>query len=399
MTAKNSRKADPGKGRRGRRYEEAEIPLKRLAQARVRLLDWYDRNARDLPWRRTRDPYAIWISETMLQQTRVDTVIPYYTRFLERFPDVESLADADLEEVYALWTGLGYYSRARNLHGAAQSVVTDWSGELPERVESLRELKGIGRYTAGALASIAFGREEALVDGNVIRVLARFLAVREDVGETSVVEYFWRLASAIVVGERPGDLNQALMELGATICTPRSPDCEACPLAKNCAGRAAGDPAALPLKKKRTRVRRVEAVAAWIERRGRVLAVRRPEGGLLGGLWELPGGELEAGEAPDAGLHRSLAQALGLRLTGLENAGEIGHLFSHRRLRLHVFRGLGVSGRVRREGFAEHRWLTPSALAALPHGGPTRKALALLGVADPESHRSRLRQACGEIQA
>jgi A/G-specific adenine glycosylase len=399
MTAKKSRKAGPGKGSRRGRREEAEVPVELLARARGRLLDWYDLHARDLPWRRTRDPYAIWISETMLQQTRVDTVIPYYTRFLERFPDVESLADADLQEVYALWTGLGYYSRARNLHGAAQTVVTDWSGELPEHAKSLRELKGIGRYTAGALASIAFGREEALVDGNVIRVLARFLAIREDVGETSVVEYFWRLAEAMVVGKRPGDLNQALMELGATVCTPRSPGCDACPLARDCAGRAAGDPAALPLKKKRTRVRRVEAVAAWIERRGRVLAVRRPEGGLLGGLWELPGGELEARESPDAGLHRCLAQAVGLRLTGLESAGEVGHLFSHRRLRLHVFRGLGVSGRVRREGFAEHRWLVPAALAALPHGGPTRKALALLGMADPEPHRSRLRQASGEIQA
>ena len=387
-----------GNRKRGARPEEREIPRKTLARARARLLDWYDLHARDLPWRRTRDPYAIWISETMLQQTRVDTVIPYYTRFLERFPDVASLASADLEDVYTLWTGLGYYSRARNLHGAAQSVVTDWSGKLPDRAESLRELKGIGRYTAGALASIAFDREEALVDGNVIRVLSRFLDIREDVGESQVVEYFWRLAAAIVVGKRPGDLNQALMELGATVCTPRSPACADCPLARPCAGRAAGDPAALPRKKKRTRVRKVEAVAAWIERRGRVLAVRRPEGGLLGGLWELPGGELEAGESPDEGLHRCLGEAVGLRVGGLEATGEVEHLFSHRRLRLHVFRGLEVSGRVRREGFAEHRWLTPAALAALPHGGPPRKALPHKGIANPQPHRKRQRDETGGVR-
>ena len=265
---------------------------------RAPLLAWYDANARDLPWRRTRDPYAIWVSETMLQQTRVDTVIPYYTRFLEHFPDLASLARADLESVYSLWTGLGYYSRARNLHSAAQSVVSDWGGALPDRAESLRELKGIGRYTAGALASIAFDREEPVVDGNVIRVLARLVGIREDVGERKVIDRFWSLASELVAGPRPGDLNQALMELGATVCTPRKPACEGCPLESPCVARAQEDPASLPIKKKRTAVRRVEATAGWIERRGRVLGVQRPEGGLLGGLWELPGGDLQPGKPP-----------------------------------------------------------------------------------------------------
>ena len=365
----------------------------RLGRTRKRLLKWYDANARDLPWRHTQDPYAIWVSETMLQQTRVDTVIPYYERFLEHYPDVASLADADLESVYALWTGLGYYSRARNLREAAQSVMTDFDGELPGQAEDLRALKGIGRYTAGALASIAFDREEPLVDGNVIRVLARFLGIRDDVGKAAVVERFWSLAGGLVVGPRPGDLNQALMELGAVVCTPRSPTCDACPLGRDCSARAQGDPAQLPRKKKRTPVRRVEAAVAWIERGGRALAVRRPEGGLLGGLWELPGGELQNGEAPGDGLRRALAETVGLKLLGAEAVASVEHLFTHRRLRLHVFRAAGVEGRVRREGFAEHRWLGASALAALPQGGPTRKALAALGVGEARAPRARLRAA------
>jgi len=385
MTAKTQKK--------GTKPRPAPIPRATLKRARGPLLAWYDANARDLPWRHTRDPYAIWISEAMLQQTRVETVIPYYARFLDLFPDVDTLARADLENVYAAWTGLGYYSRARNLHHAAQSVVDDWGGALPRDAAALRELKGIGRYTAGALASIAFDREEPVVDGNVIRVLARFLGIRDDVGESRVVERFWTLAGVLVVGPRPGDLNQALMELGATVCTPRSPDCPGCPLRAACSARASGDPSALPIKKKRTAVRRVESVAAWIVRRGRVLAVRRPEGGLLGGLWELPGGELEAGESPDQGLRRCLLESLGLAMGEIVPTGEIEHLFSHRRLRLHVFRAQGVTGRVRCRGFEEHRWLSPDALAALPHGGPTRKALALLGEASARPHRARLRQA------
>ncbi|MCS5635165.1 MAG: NUDIX domain-containing protein, partial [Myxococcota bacterium] len=315
----------------------------------------------------------------------------YYARFLERFPDVASLAEADLESVYELWTGLGYYSRARNLHSAAQSIVNEGSGTLPGRVEDLRELRGVGRYTAGALASIAFDREEPVVDGNVVRVLARFLGVRDDVGEARVIEHFWQLASALVMGPRPGDLNQALMELGATVCTPRSPGCAGCPLSTSCEARAAGEALTLPIKKKRTRVQRAEAAAVWIEKRGRVLAVRRPEGGLLGGLWELPGGDLCAGENPAEGLRRCLAESLGLSVDNLEPAGTVEHLFSHRRLQLHVFRGSGSSGRVRRQGFQDHRWLAPSGLGSLPHGGPTRKALALLGKASARPHRERLR--------
>ncbi len=372
---------------------EHAVPARTLRALRSRLLDWYDENKRDLPWRRTRDPYAIWVSETMLQQTRVETVIPYWERFVARFPDPAALAEADVEDVYASWTGLGYYSRARNLHAAARRIVDHHGGELPNDASALRELSGVGRYTAGAVASIAFDREEPLVDGNVMRVLARRFAWHEDVGDRGVVERFWSLAADLVRGPRPGDLNQALMELGATICTPRAPRCQPCPLRRSCRARREGDPEALPVKTKRTRVRSISAVAAWMTRRNRALAVQRHEGGLLGGMWELPGGPVGQDETPGQALVRTIGERTGLRVSGAEPAGEIEHLFTHRRLRVHVFRCNDVEGRVRLDGFAAHRWLSAPSLAELPHGGPTRKALALLGVASDLPHRARLRGA------
>jgi A/G-specific adenine glycosylase len=350
-----------------------------LGRVRRMLLDWYDAHKRDLPWRRTRDPYAVWVSETMLQQTRVETVIPYYERFLARFPDVESLASAEPEEVYALWTGLGYYSRARNLQAAARAVVEEHGGRLPEEASALRGLKGVGRYTAGALASIAFDQPEPAVDGNVVRVLARLLGVRNDAGRKPVMDRFWQIAAELARGPRPGQLNQALMELGATVCRPRSPVCPVCPLGSLCDALRVGDAEDLPIRSKRKPPRPMEAVAAWLERRGRVLVVQRPQGGLLGGMWELPGGEIEEGTGAEQALRRHLAQRLGLSVRHAERVGEIEHVFTHRRLRLHVFRSGPASGRVRRSDLASHRWLSPAAIAKLPHGGPTRKALALLG--------------------
>lgn len=358
---------------------------------RSRLLAWYLEHRRDLPWRRSRDPFAIWISESMLQQTRVETVIPYYERFLERFPDVETLADSDIEEVYGLWAGLGYYSRARNLHAAAKMVVEQYGGRLPDQVEDLRRLKGVGRYTAGALASIAFDREEPLVDGNVIRVLTRWLGWRSDVSQKKVVDALWEIAGRLVLGPQPGDLNQALMELGATVCTPRSPRCSECPIGRSCQGRKEGDVESIPRKPRKQRVRAVRGVAAWIERKGRVLMVRREEGGLLGGMWELPGGTIEEREPSESGLRRCLQETLALEVSRIEAQGQVEHLFSHRKLKLEIYRAHEAKGRIRRSGLAEHRWVTPSSIENLAYGGPTRKALALLGQVSEESPRERLR--------
>jgi len=364
----------------GAREDRREArPAGRLARVRDPLLAWYRASRRDLPWRRTRDPYAIWISEAMLQQTRVETVIPFYERFLARFPDVAHLARAEPDAVLGAWAGLGYYSRARNLQRAARAVVEEHGGRLPQTASALRELPGIGPYTAGAVASIAFDRPEPVVDGNVSRVLARWYGIREDVRGASARRRLWQLAGALARGPSPGDLNQALMELGATVCTPRAPRCPACPVAPGCAARREGDPEALPVRAARKAPREVEAVAALLLRRGRALAVRRPPRGLLGGLWELPGGDLHPGEAPDAGLRRLLRERVGLRALRTRAEGAVDHAFTHRRLRLHLYRCDTGPGRVRLAGFDAHRWLAPEALRRLPHGAVTRKALALLG--------------------
>jgi A/G-specific adenine glycosylase len=355
---------------------------------RAKLLDWYDAGCRDLPWRRSRDPYAIWISETMLQQTRVDTVIPYYERFLEHFPDLQTLADADEDSVYSLWAGLGYYSRARNLRAAARKVVDEFGGRLPGDAEKLRGLPGIGRYTAGAIASIAFDRPEAIVDGNVTRVLCRLLGIRENVGTSAVSGRLWREAAALARGPRPGALNQALMELGAVVCTPTAPDCPSCPLRRTCAARRAGDAEELPHKSPKAPVRNVRAVALWLERSGRALAVRRASGGLLGGLWELPGEQLLGDETPARALQRLLAQRLGVAAQQLQLAGRVKHIFSHRSLMLHVYRARAARGRIRRGGFAQHRWLSAADFRELPSATLTRKALRLL---DTSSQRPAAR--------
>jgi A/G-specific adenine glycosylase len=341
------------------------------------LLDWYRANRRDLPWRRTRDPYAVWISEAMLQQTRVETVIPYWERFLARFPDVGALAEAEPDAVLGAWAGLGYYSRARNLQRAAQVVVAQHAGRLPDTAEALRELPGIGRYTAGAVASIAFDRPEPVVDGNVARVLVRLHAIRESPKRPAVAARLWELAAELARGPNPGDLNQALMELGALVCTPRAPRCPSCPLRRRCAAQRAGDPETLPVRVRKPAPRAVEAVAAAIIRRGRVLAVRRPPRGLLGGLWELPGGELAPRERPEAGLRRALLERTGLAVAQASLRGAVAHAFTHRSLTLHVFRCDTPKGRVRLREFDAHRWLPPPALRALPQASVTRKALAL----------------------
>jgi A/G-specific adenine glycosylase len=349
-----------------------------VKEVRRALLSWYRKSRRDLPWRRTRDPYRIWVSETMLQQTRVETVLRYYPRFLARFPDLHSLATADPDDVLGEWAGLGYYGRARNLQTAARQVIAEWGGEMPDDVEGLCSLKGVGRYTAGAVASIAFDRPAPVVDGNVARVLARLLAVREEVQSPPVMRRLWEEAGALARAKSPGDLNQALMELGAMVCTPRAPLCEVCPLKARCLARESGDPEAIPVKRPRRKPTRLEAAAAFVERRGRALAVRRPPRGLLGGLWELPGGELSAGENPEEGVARLLRERVGLTLRETERIGTVEHAFTHRVLHLHLYRARGAGGRVRLGGFDAHRWLPPALLAELPQSALMRKALLLL---------------------
>ena len=349
-----------------------------MKRARKQLLDWYRANKRAMPWRETRDPYAIWVSEAMLQQTRVETAIPYWERFLTLFPDVHALATAKLDDVLGAWAGLGYYSRARNLQAAARLIDENHGGKLPNDVETLQTLPGTGRYTAGAVASIAFDRPEPVLDGNVKRVLTRLLGIREDIRRPAVVERLWQEAGALVQGPHPGDLNQALMELGATICTPRMPRCASCPVSRLCDARAEGDAESLPIKTRKKPAHKVEAVAALVLRRGKALAVRRPSRGLLGGLWDLPGGDLAPGETPRAGLTRALRERAGLEISRVSAMGTIEHAFTHRKLTLHVYRASTSTDRIRLDGFAGHKWLSPGAIASLPHATMTAKALDLL---------------------
>lgn len=268
-----------------------EVPLSPdlVRYVRGRLVRWYRANRRDLPWRRTADPYRIWISEAMLQQTRVATAIPYYERFVERLPDARALAAAPVDEVLTLWAGLGYYRRARLLKAAAERVVREHGGALPSDEHSLLALPGIGRYTAGAIRSIAFGERAPLLDGNVFRVFARLFALSGSWSREADKRRFWEIAAALVPARNPGEFNQALMELGALVCGPRGPDCPGCPVRRRCEGFAAGAVDRFPearLRREPERVRRAMYVVT--DARGRLLLRRRPAGGRMAGLWETP---------------------------------------------------------------------------------------------------------------
>ena len=312
----------------------------RLARFRRSLLAWYDRVKRDLPWRRTADPYRIWLSETMLQQTQVARVVDYYRRFLDEFPDVFALADAPEDRVLKAWEGLGYYSRARNLHRAAKRIVAEHAGHLPASLEELKALPGFGEYTAAAVASIAFGEIRAVIDGNVTRVAARLRA--DDIGDSlqqqkAVVADFTRRA---ISRKRPGDFNQAMMELGATVCAPRTPDCANCPVSGECQAFGTKRQSLYPLKKAKPLRPTIEEAGILLEN-GKYLLLRRRTGEkLLGGLWEFPTSPLKTGEAPEAAAARLLADQFGITgIAVLEPVAELKHVFTHFIQKLRVFSG------------------------------------------------------------
>jgi A/G-specific adenine glycosylase len=309
-----------------------------LQQIRRGLAVWYDQNRRSLPWRRTRDPYAIWISEIMLQQTRVETVTPYFLRFLDHFPTVETLALAELGEVVKVWENLGYYARARNLHKAAREIVERFGGQIPRRLEEIILLPGIGRYTAGAILSIAFGLAIPAVDGNVRRVISRLHAIEESVDDQDVRERIEELVRTLVPTRDPGRFNQALMELGAVCCTPKSPSCPACPLQDNCRARLQGLVHRLPVRGKKKTVPHREVVAAVIrDGKGRILIVQRPARGLLGSLWKFPGGILNPKEGSEEGLKRIVRDELGLGIGVGSPLAAVKHAYTHFRITLTAF--------------------------------------------------------------
>lgn len=325
------------------------------------LLEWFDGRQRDVPWRGEQDPYPILVAEVMAQQTRLETVIPFHRRFLERFPDVEALAEADEDEVLRLWEGLGYYARARNLRRAARVVVAEYGGRLPEEPVDLRRLPGVGPYTAGAVASVAFGRPEPAIDGNARRVLSRLHDLAAP--SPSSLEGLGRALLRESVPPRPGDINQALMDLGSAVCTPRRPRCPDCPLAPQCLARRRGTVARRPAPRTRARLPDRFEAAAVIRRDGRILVRRRPAEGLLGGLWDFPSAPVVPPLSAAAALSAALAGTFDLHCRIGPEIRSLSHRFSHFRLRLTVRGASWLEGEVPPE--LTHRWVRPGALARL----------------------------------
>lgn len=341
------------------------------------LLEWFAREQRDLPWRRDRDPYRIWISEVMLQQTRVDQARPYFLRFIDSFPDVESLAGAAIDDVLVLWEGLGYYSRARNLHRAAQLVMEEYSGYLPRTRIQLKSLPGIGDYTASAIASIAFDEAAAAVDGNVIRVIARVFALEGDRKSARTRTNVQSLVDRLIPSEQPGRFNEALMELGARVCTPRNPDCVLCPLRHVCLAYQSGDPEAYPAAPRRRDIPHHDIAVGVIIDDHRYLVQKRASEAMLGGLWEFPGGKVEQGETPEQACIREVAEETGLQIAIVHALPAIAHAYSHFRITLHPFLCRIVDGTVS-ESASPKRWITSEESRDLAFPRANRRLMEML---------------------
>lgn len=351
-----------------------------ISSIRATLSEWFAKASRDLPWRRTDDPYRIWLSEVMLQQTRVDQATPYYNRFVERFPDIETLAAADTDDVLREWEGLGYYARARNLHRAAQMVVRDHGGSIPSTPDEFMALPGVGTYTAAAVLSIAHDVPLAAVDGNVKRVITRLFEIEADTRSTDGARRIQTLADELISPQDPGTSNEALMELGATVCLPREPLCPSCPVRKECGAYANGTTQQYPVKKTRARTPLVHvAVALIVDDDGRLLIQQRPENGLLGGLWEFPGGKVEDGEDPRQACAREVTEELSVRIAVEDALPEVRHAYSHFRVRIFPFLCRIVEGR---PVTGDRRvWAQPSALSDYAFPRANRKILdALLDI-------------------
>ncbi len=348
-------------------------PDRRAARAlRSALLRWYSARERPLPWRATRDPYGIWVSEVMLQQTRVETVEPYWRRFLAAFPSVEDLAAAEEVAVLAAWSGLGYYRRARMLRAAAQTIVARHGGQFPRELDQARELPGVGPYTAGAVLSIAFDAPEPLVDGNVARVLARVFALEGEIARGATQKELWALAAALVPREGgAGRWNQALMELGALVCLPREPGCGECPWSSRCQARRLDTIARIPRLAPRKEPIDVELALMWVERRGELLLERRGDGGRMAGMWQVPTIEVPG---PSGALTGWFAREWsgGARLAAGVEIGELRHGITHHRIRARIFAGR-TRGRLAARG--PLAWVPRAVVARLPVTGMTRKVL------------------------
>ncbi|WP_425618235.1 A/G-specific adenine glycosylase [Anatilimnocola sp. NA78] len=368
--------------------EEPVLDLLQSAPLRRKLarsiLKWFDASARDLPWRRTRDLYCIWISEIMLQQTQVATVVGYYERFLQAFPDVRSLAAAEEARVLRLWEGLGYYRRARQLHAAAKKIVTDHNGEFPRSYEAVRALPGIGRYTAGAILSIGLDQRLPILEANTIRVLSRLIALRDDPRSTSSQAKLWEVAEAILPAERCGAFNQALMELGSEICTPRQPHCEACPVALCCAARAQGLTEQIPLAAKKMQYTDVTETAVVVRRAAKFLVRQCQPGERWAGLWDFPRFASAAATDPHwlSNAREHVESWLGVKIEPVSHLTTTRHGVTRFRITLQVLDAKYIAGDPKKAD-STVRWVTLAELAELPLSVTGRKIAGLLGEKKP----------------
>jgi len=346
----------------------------------TKLLTWYDKSAARLPWRTTSpDAYTVWLAEIMLQQTQVNTVIPYYKRFLAAYPDVFALANAPLDDVLKLWEGLGYYSRARNLHKAANRVVTEFDGQFPKSAEGLQDLPGIGRYTAGAIASITYGERAPVLDGNVIRVFSRLLDLDADVTQSATQKQLWRQAEDWLPSERVGDYNQALMELGRTVCKPKNPLCDVCPLQQHCLAYVNGTQSERPIKKKKAPTPHYDVAAGIVrDNEGRILIAQRPNDGLLGGLWEFPGGKQEPDETLPETLKRELREELAIEVEVGAFFVAVKHAFTHFKITLHAYECQYVKGPPQAIEVQAFAWITEDEFDNYSFGKADRMVIAAL---------------------
>lgn len=356
---------------------------KRVATIQSALLAWYKAHQRDLPWRRTTDPYAILVAEVMLQQTQVATALSYYERFIARFPNVEALARASLDEVLKVWEGLGYYVRARNLHQAAKQILEDYAGQLPSSTKALLALPGIGRYTAGAIASIAFGKDEPVLDGNVTRVLSRLFLVEEDERKSAVRDRLWTLARRLIPLGEASFFNQALMDLGATVCVRRAPRCDVCPLATECLAHRDGREMVVPLRPKRKAIPHYDIATALVwdrprDREAKLLITKRIAHDMLGGLWEFPGGHQESGETLEECLKRELWEELRIEVEIQEPFVTVKHAYSHFRVTLHTFHCLYTNGNPQALDVEEWRWVSLGDLDQYAFPAADRRIIAAL---------------------
>jgi A/G-specific adenine glycosylase len=349
-------------------------------QLQLLLLSWFSTHRRPMPWRKTADPYLIWISEVMLQQTQVATVSPYYERFVGQFPSVRSLANASLHDVMKAWEGLGYYSRARHLHAAAKEIMARFNGKVPDDEKALLSLPGIGRYTAGAILSIAYGKAAPILDGNVIRVLTRVFHITDNVDKSSTRRVLWTLAEQLLPQTGVGPFNEAMMELGALVCKAKRPDCDLCPVESVCEARKLHIEEALPFRTPRKPVPHIDVTAGIIWKNSRFLITLRPPKGLLGALWEFPGGKVESGETYESCLKREIREELNIVIEVWSHLISVQHAYTHFRLTLHVFECLYRQGSVQMdpESAVDYRWITIKDLDQYAFPGADRKVIEKL---------------------